>query len=208
MRAWQVHELGEPAAVMRLEDVPDPVPGPGQALVRVLSVKVDRPLTQFGERGDGREPPVGVGARPAVGGNHPRHDVLVVAHDEPTLDTSLVGTGSHHRRVGTTADQQTDRLDEHRLAGAGLPGEDGEPWRDDEVEVLDDTEVLDVQLAQHSRHRPQRSARPNFARSTWWNRRRPKRTKRASSPAGRQRTRSPDASAATVRPSTVSTTPR
>ena len=35
MRAWQVHQLGEPADVLRLEDVPDPVAGPGQAVVEV-----------------------------------------------------------------------------------------------------------------------------------------------------------------------------
>ncbi|MGW4894089.1 NADPH:quinone oxidoreductase family protein [Kitasatospora sp. NPDC004240] len=44
MRAWQVRELGEPAAVMRLtEDVPRPVPGPGQLLVRVRAAAVNFP---------------------------------------------------------------------------------------------------------------------------------------------------------------------
>ncbi|MER7580230.1 NADPH:quinone oxidoreductase family protein [Kitasatospora sp. NPDC097691] len=44
MRAWQVGELGEPAAVMRLAgDVPRPVPGPGQLLVRVRAAAVNFP---------------------------------------------------------------------------------------------------------------------------------------------------------------------
>ncbi|MBO1416836.1 NADPH:quinone oxidoreductase family protein [Streptomyces sp. FH025] len=44
MRAWQVGELGEPAEVMRLaEDVPRPVPGPGQLLVRVRAAAVNFP---------------------------------------------------------------------------------------------------------------------------------------------------------------------
>src|SRR5437660_194223 len=33
MRAWRVNELGEPET-MRLEEVPDPEPGPGQVRIR------------------------------------------------------------------------------------------------------------------------------------------------------------------------------
>ena len=36
MKAWRGHELGEPADVLRLDDVPEPEPGPGQIKVRVL----------------------------------------------------------------------------------------------------------------------------------------------------------------------------
>ena len=34
MRAWQVHELGEPRDVLALAEVPEPELGPGQVLVR------------------------------------------------------------------------------------------------------------------------------------------------------------------------------
>ena len=43
VRAWQVSELGEPAAVLRLVDVADPVPGPGQLAVRVLASPANFP---------------------------------------------------------------------------------------------------------------------------------------------------------------------
>ncbi|MFT4081765.1 MAG: NADPH:quinone oxidoreductase family protein [Nocardioides sp.] len=43
MRAWQVAELGEPAAVMRLQDVAAPRPGPGQVVVRVLAAPANFP---------------------------------------------------------------------------------------------------------------------------------------------------------------------
>lgn len=43
MRAWRVHELGEPRDVMRLEDVTDPEPGAGQVLVRVRAAAVNFP---------------------------------------------------------------------------------------------------------------------------------------------------------------------
>lgn len=43
MKAWRVHENGEPGAVMRLEDAPVPEPGPGQVLVRVRAAAVNFP---------------------------------------------------------------------------------------------------------------------------------------------------------------------
>ena len=43
MRAWQVHELGEPGKVLTLQDVAEPAPGPGQLLVRVRSAAANVP---------------------------------------------------------------------------------------------------------------------------------------------------------------------
>jgi NADPH:quinone reductase len=43
VKAWRVHELGEPADVLRLDDVPDPEPGPGQIKVRVLGAAANFP---------------------------------------------------------------------------------------------------------------------------------------------------------------------
>jgi len=43
MRAWRVAALGEPAEVMSLVDVPDPEPGPGQLVVRVLAAPANFP---------------------------------------------------------------------------------------------------------------------------------------------------------------------
>jgi NADPH2:quinone reductase len=43
MRAWQVPELGEPRDVLTLAEVPDPEPGPGQVLVRVLGAAANFP---------------------------------------------------------------------------------------------------------------------------------------------------------------------
>jgi NADPH2:quinone reductase len=35
MRAWQVHELGDPQEVLKLEEVEEPEPGPGEVVVKV-----------------------------------------------------------------------------------------------------------------------------------------------------------------------------
>ncbi len=43
MRAWQVHQLGAPRAALRLAEVPEPEPGPGQVLVRVLGAAANFP---------------------------------------------------------------------------------------------------------------------------------------------------------------------
>jgi NADPH2:quinone reductase len=43
VRAWQVAELGEPRDVLRLAEVPELVPGPGQLVVRVLAAAANFP---------------------------------------------------------------------------------------------------------------------------------------------------------------------
>lgn len=43
MKAWQVRQLGEPAVAMTLNEIPDPEPGPGQVVVRVLATPANFP---------------------------------------------------------------------------------------------------------------------------------------------------------------------
>ena len=43
MRAWQVERIGEPRDVLTLTEVPDPEPGPGQVLVRILGAAANFP---------------------------------------------------------------------------------------------------------------------------------------------------------------------
>ena len=41
MRAWRVHEYGEPGAVLRMEEVASPEPGPGEVRVRVQAIPLN-----------------------------------------------------------------------------------------------------------------------------------------------------------------------
>ncbi|HEX6311320.1 MAG TPA: NADPH:quinone oxidoreductase family protein [Acidimicrobiia bacterium] len=43
MRAWRVHELGEPADVLKLEDVSEPAPGPGEVRIDVAAASLNFP---------------------------------------------------------------------------------------------------------------------------------------------------------------------
>ena len=43
MKAWQIHQLGEPRDALRLAEIPDPEPAPGQVLVRVLGAAANFP---------------------------------------------------------------------------------------------------------------------------------------------------------------------
>ena len=64
MKAWRVHELGEPAEVLSLGEVPIPEPGPGQVRIRITTAalnwsddlgaginKLSLPLVASGEGG-------------------------------------------------------------------------------------------------------------------------------------------------------------
>jgi NADPH2:quinone reductase len=43
MRAWQVHELGDPSKVMSLDEIEQPTPGEGQVLVKVRAAALNFP---------------------------------------------------------------------------------------------------------------------------------------------------------------------
>jgi NADPH2:quinone reductase len=85
MKAWRVSELGTPAEVLRLKDIPVPAPGPGQVAVRgraaalnlpderlcrgVYQLKPDLPFTP-GMETSGIVEAIGAGVDPGLLGRH------------------------------------------------------------------------------------------------------------------------------------------
>jgi hypothetical protein len=136
-----------------------------EGLVCVLAMEVDETGAHLGELAEGREPPVDVGpAAPVQRHDSRQHDLVAgLGVDESTFDARFGGTVAHERRVGAPSDEELDRLDQQRLARAGLAGDRGQPVTEHEREIGDDPEVGDVQLGQHRASARYRSARPNLA---------------------------------------------
>ena len=82
-----------------------------------------------------RRPPDGPTTAPARGAGGRRRSLLL--------------TGSHPGRVGAAAEQQQQPGDDHRLAGTGLAGDDGQAGPEREHGVVDDAQAPDPQLFQH-----------------------------------------------------------
>jgi hypothetical protein len=70
-----------------------------------------------------------------------------VGEVELGLDVGLVRTRTQVRGVARDSEEETDRLRQDRLAGAGLPGDRVQPRREREVRLPDEDEALDAETA-------------------------------------------------------------
>src|SRR3989441_23868 len=126
-----------------------------QALVLVLAVHLHEVVAQALEErdGDGRVVDEGTMAARATELT-PRHKHAVVGREprlverrghgaarldvEDRLDRRGVGVAPDHVRLGARPEDQQDRVDEHRLSGAGFAGQDVEPRAELHGDALDD----------------------------------------------------------------------
>jgi hypothetical protein len=115
----------------------------------VLAVEVDEVRRHLGKRRGGSRASVDVRTRPPVGRDHTAEHGLVVIRHEAGVDARLSGAWADDRGIGTPTDDEIERLNEHRLAGARLTGDRRQSLADNEIDGADDAEVLDVQLAEH-----------------------------------------------------------
>ena len=68
---------------------------------------------------------------------------------QPALDHRPARVGAHPAGVGPAAEQQPEAGHHHRLAGAGLTGDDVHARRQRQRRVVDDAQPGDAQLLQH-----------------------------------------------------------
>ncbi len=155
--------------------------GQRELAVLVLAVEREQHAAELAQVGYGRGATADVGARAPVGADAAReHELLRVGADalaellaqalrqvEDPLHVSLAGSGAYDPRPRAPAQQQIERVREHGLAGAGLAGEHVQPWRQAQLRLLDQQQILDTELLQHAtwsssgrgRHRHRRGSR-------------------------------------------------
>jgi hypothetical protein len=159
------HALGE------LVDVREPVhelqlsEGLEQPLMLVLSMDVHQLLSEPLEQGNGHgrivdERAVAAGARELPSDHHlsvlsrepglaeHRRRAAILRSVEHRLHRGRLGIGPDDVGLGARTTQEQERVDEDRLAGAGLAGENVQAGRKDDGDVFDNREVPDPQLAE------------------------------------------------------------
>ena len=143
--------------------------GARQRLVRVLPVEIDQHLADgflLRERGGTAVDPraalplriqhpaqqqrvlIVVAREPFV--REPRRDLVAAADVEHRGELGARSTRAQLPRFEAVAQQEAQRVEQDRLAGARLAGEHREPARELEVERLDDDEIADGEETKHA----------------------------------------------------------
>jgi hypothetical protein len=139
---------------------------PQQRLVLVLAVDVDQVLAggfELRERGgmavdeaaraaaavDGAPDNQRAGIAGEIRLNQPIGQRRFVFDFKFRRQLRALGALPHQPGVGAAADQQLDRVHQHRLARAGLAGKAGEAFAELERGFLDQDQVADIERAQH-----------------------------------------------------------
>ena len=127
---------------------------------------VDQQLAEGAQRLHRHRLAVQVGAAAAIGADdssqlafafvfdrllvEPGQRRCVAGQRERCADFGSLRAVPHRAAVRATADGQQQRVDQDRLAGAGFAREHGEAAAELEFDRLDDGEVADLQVRQHS----------------------------------------------------------
>ena len=157
-----------------------------QTLEFLLAVDLDEKFRQFPQSLDGHQLAVHIGARAAVGADHPAHHELAVEFDRLRVEPAIAAAGSaaklaahlgtfgalaHDVAAGPAAGDQQQGIDDDGFAGAGLAGQRGEAGLELEFRLIDENQIAQLQVSQHGLSRrdwPPYAPRPqcSFERSS------------------------------------------
>ena len=133
-----------------------------------LPVHSDEVVGQVGQRADRHRAAAHLRARTAICTHNPADQQRAIVkvgaelikqashppigwHSQSAVDRGARRTRTNQSRVGTCSEQQAQTRDDHRLAGPGLAGHDGQARRKVKHGVVDDTEIADAQFLKHGR---------------------------------------------------------
>ncbi len=139
--------------------------GPAQRLMRVLAVQVDQAFADVGELGQRRRATVDVRTASSLRIEHAaqqqRSFVGEILRGEPRAqfrrlvavelggDFGSVGARTQLPRLEAIAEQQRQRVEQDRFAGARFAGQHGEAGPELDLECLDDGEIANGKQAKH-----------------------------------------------------------
>ena len=125
-------------------------------LLPVLAVEVDELPPERLQGGHGGQLVVDEHPAPPLRGDlAPENDLAPVIGVEHGLHDGLVFTGAYQLGGRPPPDEQMQRAEHDRLAGARLAGEHGEAGAELDVDPLDDRKIPDAEIPNHS-HSPRR----------------------------------------------------
>ena len=142
----------------------------------VLSVEGEHPHADRAQIGRRRRAALHVCARTTLGGDAAREQQLVAVERHPlrqlgqlrverksftgrehSLDVGLRGARAHDSRSRLAPQQQVEGVREHGLARARLPGDRVQARVERDLRALDQEQVLDTQLEEHTLRLPARA---------------------------------------------------
>jgi hypothetical protein len=114
-----------------------------------LTVELDEPDRQISQRTGRGERPVDERAAPPLRRDLSPNQNLVISMLKDRFDRGKVLARSDEVTRRASSEQQSYRLDQDRLAGTGLTGEDVQTWLELNVNGVDHGESLDAKEAKH-----------------------------------------------------------
>ena len=138
-----------------------------QRLEFMLAMDVEQQLAHGAQHRQRNALAIEPGAAAAVIADHPAQDQFAFLGDRLLLEQvaqqaadardidgrrqlATLGAGAHHFGAGAAATEQLQRIDQHRLAGAGLAGEHRQPAAEVDFDRIDDGQIADLQMSQHA----------------------------------------------------------